>query len=188
MNHMKNNRKKWIAIVGSLTLCTVLVVLIGQQFKAEKPVDTPLSSQSSEMNDVTIDPKEPTTEEKEVIVTLPELTQPETTDNGAVSSGTEQTIQGDVNKPEYTEEQLKDPTQKPNGEKVTEEDKSVEHDKVEKPKDPPKQESSPKKEPSSKPSGGNSIPGFDNVPNAGANQGEVVDGDGDINKQVGNMD
>nr|WP_312354744.1 DUF6550 family protein [Aminipila sp.] len=178
---MKNNRKKWIAVAGCLALCAVLVVLIGQQFKAEKPVDTPLSSQSSEMGDVTVDSKEPNSEEKEVIVTPPDTTQPESTDNGAVSSGTEQTIQGDVNKPEYTEEQLKDPTQKPNGEKVTEEDKPVEHDKVEKPKDTPKQESSPK------PSGGNSIPGFDNVPNAGANQGEIVDGDGDINKQVGTM-
>ena len=181
MNNMKNNKKKWIAVAGCLALCAVLVVLIGQQFKAEKPADTPLSSQSSEMGDVTVDLKEPNSEEKEVIVTSPDITQPENTDNGAVSSGTEQTIQGDVNKPEYTEEQLKDPTQKPNGENVTEEDKPVEHDKVEKPKDTPKQEPSPK------PSGGNSIPGFDNVPNAGANQGEIVDGDGDINKQVGTM-
>lgn len=166
MNHMKNNRKKWIAIVGSLALCAVLVVLIGQQFEAEKPVDTPLSSQSSEMNDVTIDPKEPTTEEKEVIVTPPETTPPENADNGAVSSGTEQTIQRDVNKPEYTEEQLKDPTQKPNGEKITEEDKPVEHDKVEKPKDPPKNDNQ---------SQGGGLPGFDNVPNAGAN--EVINAD-----------
>jgi hypothetical protein len=166
MNNMENNRKKWIAVAGCLALCAVLVVLIGQQFKAEKPVDTPLSSQSSEMGDVTVDSKEPNSEEKEVIVTPPDTTQSESTDNGAVSSGTEQTIQGDVNKPEYTEEQLKDPTQKPNGEKVTEEDKSVEHDKVEKPKDPPKNDNQPQ---------GGGLPGFDNVPNAGAN--EVINAD-----------
>ena len=168
MNNMKNNRKKWIAVAGYLALCAVLVVLIGQQFKAEKPVDTPLSSQSSEVGDVTVDPKEPsnTEEEKEVIVTPPDTTQSESTDNGAVSSGTEQTIQGDVNKPEYTEEQLKDPTQKPNGEKITEEDKPVEHDKVEVPKDTPKNDNQPQ-------SGG--LPGFDNVPNAGAN--EVINAD-----------
>lgn len=168
MNNMKNNRKKWIAVACCLALCAVLVVLIGQQFKAKKPIDTPLSSQSSEVGDVTVDPKEPsnTEEEKEVIVTPPDITQPENTDNGAVSSGTEQTIQGDVNKPEYTEEQLKDPTQKLNGENVTEEDKPVEYDKVEKPKDTPKNDNQPQ---------GGGLPGFDNVPNAGAN--EVINAD-----------
>ena len=40
----------------------------------------------------------------------------------------------------------------------------------------------------SKPQGGGGLPGFDNVPDGGANQGEYVDGDGDINKQVGEMD
>ena len=96
-----------------------------------------------------------------------------------MDTGTEQTIQGDVTKPEYTEEELKNPDQKPNGEPVTEKETVQAHDKVETPVTPPAP---------SKPSGGNSIPGFDNVPNAGANQGEYVDGDGDINKQVGTMD
>jgi hypothetical protein len=53
---------------------------------------------------------------------------------------------------------------------------------VEQPKETPKSEST------SKPSGGNSIPGFDNVPDGGANTVIEVDGDGDINKQVGIMD
>jgi hypothetical protein len=184
MKNMNTKTKKWLAVTGCLALCAVLVVLIGQQFITPKPVDTPPSPQSSEVSNVTVDPKVPDNaeKEKEVTITPPDTSQPTNIDNGAVSSGTEQTIQGDATKPEYTEEQLKDPTQKPNGEKVTEQDKPVDHDKVEKPKDTPKQESS------SKSSGGNSIPGFDNVPNLGENQ--VIEGksDGDINKQVGTMD
>ena len=184
MKNMNPKMKKWLAIAGGLALCAVLVVLIGQRFQTTEPVDAPLPSQSSDVSDVTVDPSGPdsTEKEKEVTVTPPDTTQPVSTDNGAVSSGTEQTIQGDVSKPEYTEEQLQDPTQKPNGEKVTEPPTAVDHDKVEQ----PKETSTPKS--SSESSGGNSIPGFDNVPDGGANHGEVVDGDGDINKQVGIMD
>lgn len=176
--NMNAKTKKWLAVTGCLALCAVLVALIGQQFNHTKPVDDPLPLQSSEVSDVTVYPNLPDNAEKEVIVTPPDISQPASTNNGAVSSGTEQTIQSDATKPEYTEEQLKDPTQKPDGEKVTEPPKPVDHDKVEKPKDnteaPPKQ------------SGG--LPGFDNVPNLGENQ--VIEGksDGDINKQVGTMD
>jgi cytoskeletal protein RodZ len=181
MKNMNPKMKKWLAVAGGLALCVILVVLIGQRFQTPDRVDAPLPSQSSDVSDVTVDPSEPdsTEKEKEVTVTPPDTSQAVSTDNGAVSNGTEQTIQGDVSKPEYTEEQLQDPTQKPNGEKVTEPPTAVDHDKVEQ----------PKQESSSKPSsGGNSIPGFDNVPDGGANHGEVVDGDGDINKQVGIMD
>jgi hypothetical protein len=185
MKNMNPKMKKWLAVAGGLALCAVLVVLIGQRFQTPKPVDAPLPSQSSEVSDVTVDPSEPdsTEKEKDVVVTPPDTTQPVSTDNGAVSSGTEQTIQGDVSKPEYTEEQLQDPTQKPNGEKVPEPPTAVDHDKVEQPKETPKQD--PASNPSS---GGNSIPGFDNVPDGGANHGEEGKSDGDINKQVGTMD
>ena len=78
-------------------------------------------------------------ENEKELSTPPDTTQPANTDNGAVSSGTEQTIQSDVTKPEYTEGQLKDPSQKPSGEKITEQDKPVDHGKVEQqPKDTPK--------------------------------------------------
>ena len=185
MKNINDKTKKRLIITGCLALCVVLVALIGQQFQSPKPVDDSLPPQSSGVSDVTINPNTSgnTENEKEIIVTPPDTTQPANTDNGAVSSGTEQTIQGDATKPEYTEEQLKDPVQKPNGEKVTEQDKPVDHDKVEQPKDTPKPQ-----EPSKPIRGGNSIPGFDNVPNLGENQ--VIEGksDGDINKQVGTMD
>lgn len=43
----------------------------------------------------------------------------------------------------------------------------------------------PPEQPSTNTSGG--LPGFDNVPNAGENQGGSIDSDGDINTQVGIM-
>lgn len=181
MKIMNDKTKKWLIVAGGLALSAVLVVAITGQFKTEKPVDAPLPSQSSQISDVTVDPKvsDSAEKEKEVVIQQPNTTPPTNSDNGAVDKGTEQTIQGDVTKPEYTEEALKNPDQKPNGDPVTEQDKPQEHDKVETPVTPPAP---------SKPSGGNSIPGFDNVPNLGENQ--VIEGksDGDINKQVGTMD
>lgn len=167
---MNNKTKKWLIVIGCLVLCAALVAGIGQQFKSQKPADDleaeaelPVSSQT----DVTVDTDIQAEEDEDMVVVPPETTLPENTDNGAVSSGTEQTIQGDVSKPEYTEEQLRNPDQKPNGEKATEEDEvefSV---------------------PSSQPSGG--LPGFDNVPNLGENHAIQGESDGDINKQVGTM-
>lgn len=185
---MNNKMKKWLTVIGCLAICAVLVVLIGQQFKSPKPVDNPLPPQSSDVSNVTVDPKVPqnTEKEKDVTIAPSDTTQPTSTDNGAVSSGTEQTIQGDVSKPEYTEEQLKNPEQKPNGDEVTEQDKPVDHDKVEKPKTTPKSDGQPQ--------GGDTkdgkiyVPGFGWIDDIGDGQGTRVDGDGDINKQVGNMD
>ncbi|WP_283674491.1 DUF6550 family protein [Butyricicoccus sp. Marseille-Q5471] len=181
MKNMNEKTKRWLLIAGGLALSAVLVVAITDQFKTEKPTDAPLPSQSSTVPDVTVDPNAPDNaeKEKEVVIRTPDTTPPASSDNGAVDTGTEQTIQGDVTKPKYTEEQLKNPDQKPNGEPVTEKDKVQDHDKVETPVVTPAP---------SKPSGGNSIPGFDNVPDGGANQVVEVDGDGDINKQVGTMD
>ena len=181
MKNINDKTKKWLVVAGGLALCAVLVVAITGQFKTEKPTDAPLPSQSSSASDVTVDPSAPDSAEKEkdVVIQIPDATPPASSDNGAVDTGTEQTIQGDVTKPEYTEEELKNPDQKPNGEPVTEADTVQDHDKVETPVTPPAP---------SKPSGGNSIPGFDNVPDGGANQVIEVDGDGDINKQVGTMD
>ena len=186
---MNNKMKKWLTVIGCLAICAVLVVLIGQQFKSPKPVDNPHPPQSSDVSNVTVNPKvqQNTEKEKDLIIDPSDTTQPTSTDNGAVSSGTEQTIQGDVSKPEYTEEQLKNPEQKPNGDEVTEQDKPVDHDKVEKPKTTPKSDGQPQ--------GGDTkdgkiyVPGFGWINDqGGGGQGTVGKSDGDINKQVGTMD
>lgn len=182
---MKNTTKKWLTVVGCLAICAVLVGLIGAMLRPESPKDEPLPIQSSQPGDVTVDPGT-AEKEKEVVVTPPEIPAAKPgTGNSADDKGADQTIQGDVNKPEYTEDQLKDPTQKPNGDAVTEKDKPVEHDKVDPPKETPK--------PDNKPQGGDTsggkiyIPGFGWIEDIGEGQGTTVDGDGDINKQVGTM-
>ncbi len=174
MKNINDKTKKWLVVGGCLVACAVLVVLIGSRFATQPQTDKPIPSQISQPSDVTVD----TNTEKEVVVTAPDVSESvgtgsnAPTGSGANDNGTEQTIQGDVTKPEYTDEQLTDPSQKPNGEpaKTT----------------PPAQSSSSPSSSSGSSSGGG-LPGFDNVPNLGENQGGTVDGDGDINKQVGEM-
>ena len=188
MKNMNEKTKRWLLIAGGLALCMVLVVAITDQFKTEKPTDAPLPSQSSTVPDVTVDPNAPDNAEKEkdVVIQMPDTTKSSESDNGAVDTGTEQTIQGDVTKPEYTEEKLKNPDQKPNGEPVTEKDKVQDHDKVETPVAPPKTDNQPQGgDVNSK--GETYLPGFGWIQNSGENQGIVGESDGDINKQVGTM-
>ena len=195
---MTENTKKWLTVAGCLVVCAILVAVIASSFSKDKVTDDLLPPSSSQQGDVVVDPDgstPPPSESGDVQEPEDDVTvNPETPDananagegNGADYTGTEQTIQGDASKPEYTEEQLKDPTQKPDGEKVTEPPKPVDHDKVEKPKDTPKNDSQPQ--------GGDTkdgkiyVPGFGWIDdNGGGGQGTTVDGDGDINKQVGNM-
>lgn len=181
---MKNSTKKWLTVAGCLVICAVLVGLIGARLRTEPPQDAPLPTESFQPGDVTVNPGGITQSEteKEPVVIPPDLSTPAPSGNGAVSSGAEQTIQGDVSKPEYTEDQLKDPAQKPNGDKVTEQDVPVDHEKVVQPSDPPKPQES------SKPSGGgNSIPGFDNVPDGGANTVIEADDMYENGNKVGTM-
>ena len=188
MKNMNDKTKKWLTVAGCLVICAVLVGLIGTRFRTEPPQDAPLPTQSSQPSDVTVDPGSttPAEKEKEPVVIPPDLSTPAPSNNGAVSSGTEQTIQPDASKPEYTEDQLTDPTQKPNGDAVTEQDKPVEHDKVVQP-------TTPSKPQESQPQGGDTsggkiyVPGFGWIDDIGEGQGTTVDGDGDINKQVGQM-
>ena len=187
MKKMNDKMKKWLTVAGCLAVCAVLVGLIGAQFRTEPPKDAPLPGQSSQPPEVTVQTPGTEKENEPVVVTPPEIpTETPATDYGAVSSGTEQTIQGDVGKPKYSEEQLRDETQTPNGIPVTTPPPVVEHDKVEQPVEPPKEDGQPQ--------GGDTkngqiyVPGFGWIEDhGGGGQGTVVDGDGDINKQVGIM-
>ncbi len=169
---INDKTKKRLALAASLVLCIVLVVLIGSRFVPEKFVEQPLPSQGSQSDDVTVNTD--AEKEKEVKIAEPDTSQQANTDNGAVSTGTDQTIQGDVSKPtEPSKEQLTDPSQKP--------------DASSKPGTSTDTGSG-----NTPPAGGSSqtgggLPGFDNVPDGGPNQVIEVDGDGDINKQVGEM-
>lgn len=178
MKNMNEKAKKRVIIVGGILISVVLIFMIGTRLQKELVNDVPVQDTSAGTSEVIVDGSKTTesTEKEEVIVPPIEVTESPSDGNGGDDTGTDQTIQADIpEKPTYTEEQLTDPTQKPNGEKV----------------DPPKDEDATPStgtaqttEP--KPSGG--LPGFDSVPDGGANQ--VIDGesDGDINTQVGTMD
>jgi hypothetical protein len=100
------------------------------QFQTDKPADDPIPVDQTNtlLKDPVINPNieiitdnddviETTTDIKPEIAIIP-IKQTEEKENQAVSTGTNQTIQPDVIKPNPTPEQLTDPTQKPNGEKI----------------------------------------------------------------------
>lgn len=157
----------------------------GEQITDDTDALPPTSS--SQQDEVVVDPdsSNPTTDPdassdiSEDDLTINPQTSPNDTGtnagNGAISSGTEQTIQADPEVPEKPDEEtLTDPSQKPDGTPVEGTPTPEDHDNYQ----PPQQ-------PSTNTGGG--LPGFENVPNAGGNQGGTIDSDGDINKQVGTM-
>ena len=156
---MTENTKKWLTVAGCLVVCAILVAVIASSFSKDKVTDDLLPPSSSQQGDVVVDPDSST---------------PPPSESGDFT-GTEQTIQPDPVKPEYTEDELKDPTKTPDGTPVEGTPEPQDHNNV----------TPPPEQPSTNTSGG--LPGFDNVPNAGANQGGSIDSDGDINTQVGIM-
>jgi hypothetical protein len=184
MKNINNKVKKWLIISGGLVLSMVLFVAIMSQFKVPSINDLDLPDQNSDTQKVAVESPDITEKEDDIKVPPIEIEKELSNANG-VDKGTEQTIQPDPIKPEYTDEQLKNPDQKPNGEKVTEQDKPVEHNKVEKPSTPPKSDNQPQG--GEKKNGQIYVPGFGWIDDIGEGQGTVVDGEGDINKQVGIM-
>lgn len=186
MKNMSDKTKRRLVVGVSLAACAILVVLIGSRFMTEPQTDDPIPSQSSEPSDVTVDTD--TEKNSEVVVSAPDISSAAGTDSsvpagGGDDSGTEQTIQSDVAKPEYSDEQLTNPSQKPNGEGVAES---------------PQTENNSGQSPNTsitenQPQGGDTkdgkiyVPGFGWIDDVGEGQGTTVDGDGDINKQVGEM-
>ena len=184
---MTENTKKWLTVAGCLVVCAILVAVIASSFSKDKVTDDPLPPSSSQQGDVVVDPDSSTPPPAEfddsqepgddVTVNLetPDANTNTGEGNGADFTGTEQTIQGDPVKPEYTEEELKDPTKTPDGTPVEGSPEPQDHNNV----------TPPPEQPPTNTSGG--LPGFDNVPNAGENQVTEGHSDGDINTQVGKM-
>ena len=185
MNNMNDKTKKRLVIAGGLVISVALIVMIGARLTKTPVTEAINPAQVTEISEVVVESPNGAETNKNDEITVKPIEVPKETDvnNGAVDTGTDQKIQGDVpDKPTYTEEQLTDPTQKPDGEKV----------------DPPKSEeknptttttpkpNKPVTTTEQEPSGG--LPGFDSVPDGGANQVINGESDGDINKEVGSMD
>lgn len=178
---MKDSTKKRMIVVGGLALCVVLVFVIALQFAEEKPTDILPSTESSKQAEVVIESgsgsssaaPDSSSDVSDDSVTA--VSQTPSSLASTVSVGTEQAIQADPEVPEKPEEEvLTDPSQKPDGTPVEGTPTPEDHDTYQPP------------EPPSVNTGGG-LPGFSDVPNAGENQGGVIDGDGDIDKQVGTM-
>ena len=180
---MNEKMKKRVAIGGCTIIGIALVAAIGLQFSKAPaqadalPHESPTNSEVSVSPPETVKPTSPT-EEKEVVV-QPNPAQTAQESSQAVDSRpaqtdqTEQSIQPEVTKPVITEEQKKDQTQKPNGEKVTSEPEVVDHDTYTPPVEPPKSQ------------GG--LPGFDNVPDGGANTVIPADDMYENGNKIGDM-
>ncbi len=186
MKKYNDKSKKWLIVFTGLILSMILVGLIGSQFRKEPVADVTIPENEVEVAEVSVDKPILTEKEDEIVVEpilVPEQVEGEAkleTEN--IDVGTEQKIQADIpEKPTYTEEQLSDPTQKPNGEKVEQPKEEMEEDNMIVPQQP-----NTETQPKSKPSGG--LPGFEDVPEGGNNQVIVGESDGDLNKQIGTMD
>ncbi len=121
MKNINNRTKKYLFVASGVTVIALLIAMIGSQFEKEPVVDAVIPQNENEVTDVMIDKSEmeENEDEDDIIVEPVIIPEQKQMDNGAIDTGTEQKIQGDVpEKPTYTEEQLTDPTQKPNGEKV----------------------------------------------------------------------
>ena len=181
---MNEKMKKRLAIGGCAVIGIALAAAIGLQFQKAPTQADVLPPKSTESSDVSVALPEtapataPSTEEKEVTVTVPPTTAaPESSQavdsRPAQTDQTEQSIQPEATKPVVTEEQKKDMTQKPNGEAVTSEPEVVNHDTYTPPAEEPKS------------NGG--LPGFDNVPDVGANQGEYIEDLYENGNKIGDM-
>lgn len=147
---MKDKTKKGLVVGVSLALSLALIVMIGSELRKESSDDVVVAPNSSQSTDVNVDDLDI----KENDITLNPIESSNTDDmesNNGGNVGTEQSIQPEPVQPEYTQEELTDPTKKPDGQKV---------ESTETPKEPAN-------------NGG--LPGFENVPDMGENHHEHLD-------------
>lgn len=192
---LSDSVKKRLTIAGLGVVCVVLIIAISSQFKAKQPEDA-LTQPSSTVSDVDLTTNTPTptptTEpSKEPTINVQSVestpTPTQVADTGK-STGTEQSIQGEVTKPaEPTQKAKTDPTKTPDGKKV-DTVTPVEHDKVTKPANDTSS-SSPKS--GDKKDGKIYVPGFGWIEdNGGGGSGTAVGNPGDelTGNKVGSME
>ena len=194
---MRNKPMKRLVLSGGIVVIVFLIILLGKRFQKEPYTEEPIPTDENKNSEVVVNNSDilekEDNEDKEdkgfkeetenKVTVAPIITEDPSQDDRPEDAKTEQKIQEDIPaKPTYTEEQLADPTKKPSGEEV-EEPKTKENKTTATPIPEDNTNNIPEDNNSS---GG--LPGFDDVPEGGANQ--VIDGDsdGDIDKQVGTMD
>ena len=183
---LTDKTKKRLTIAGLGVVCVALVIAIASQFKPEVPKELsiqPSSTVSDEVNPAEVIPS-PSTEVNVPSINPDEASAPPV--GTGDSTGTEQSIQAEDAKPTEPPQEVKtDPSKTPDGQKV-DTVTTVEHTKVTKPANPPSAETP---ESGDKKDGKIYVPGFGWIDDSGGGvQQNDVGSDGDINKQVGNMD
>ena len=183
MKNLSDKTKKSMIVAGGVVMSAALLIMIGMKFVKEPDVEAEVPVQSTENSGVVVEePSTAKTAEKEEVTAAPiEVTEVPQSDSGAVDTGTEQTIQADIpEKPTYTEEQLTDPTQTPNGEKV--ETPTAEEETT------PTTTPTPKKtETTTEQNTSGGLPGFDSVPDGGSNQVIEADDMYENGNKIGDM-
>ena len=125
---LADKTKKRLVLAGLGVVCIALVIAIASQFKTEEP--NAVSAQPSSTVSDAVNPSAPPTEQTNTqgVNTKPiepAVTPNQSTDTGN-STGTEQSIQAEVTKPtEPPQEAKTNPSQKPDGEKVTKPENST---------------------------------------------------------------
>lgn len=188
MKNMSEKAKRGFIVTAGILVCIALVFMIGARMQSDPVEVVPVQETGNQTEEVSIDdtivvPAEDNeSSETEEVVVEPIDIDVSTEDIGtADDTGNEQTIQPDIpEKPTYTEEQLSDSTQTPDGVPVDppQDDEAGTEEVVQTPVESPERSTTQS-------SGG--LPGFDSVPDGGS--GQVIDGesDGDINTQIGTM-
>jgi hypothetical protein len=171
MKKLSDKNKRWLTVAGLGVVCVALVIAISSQFHAEKPKDNTAASSPKVLDEVNVKPEsDKITDQTDATVPAsePSASSSQVSDNG-VSSGAKQTIQSDVSKPEAPKE-----TPKPKGD-TTNESKAPTY----------KPEDTEKKSVDSKQQDG--LPGFDNVPDGGSNQGSYAGDMYENGNKIGKM-
>lgn len=180
MKKLSDKNKRWLIVTGLGVVCIAIVIAISSQFHVEKPKDNTAVSLPTGSDEANVKPEsDKITEQTDVTVPAnkPSASSSPAAGSG-VSSGTKQTIQSDVSKPEAPKE-----TPKPQGDTTNQNKAPTYNSKDTTVSEPAQPKGGEKKD------GKIYVPGFGWVENhGGGGEGTTVDGGGDINKQVGNMD
>lgn len=179
MMKMTEKTKRRLAVGGGIAICAGLLAAISLQFAKTPAGEDVLPEKESGVAEVIIDPSH-APEESSSGGESTELTIRPDTGQGAGEAQTgepEQSIQPEVEKPQQPDgETLINPEEKPDGTKVETTPEPVDHDTYVPPAD------------DGGAGGGGGLPGFDYVPNGGANV-ETYAGDMYENgNKIGSMD
>lgn len=171
---MSDKTKRRLAIAGASVICIALVIAIGIRF-AKEPVRPDASSQEPVSSSDVAPDIQNNTKEKEVVVSPQPTPEPESSETLPPQTDLpEQKLQPDPVKPEAPAK-----PELPKDADTTNPSKPPEY----KPEDTEKKPAT-----ESKPQGGGGLPGFDNVPDGGANQVINADDMYENGNKIGEMD